>query len=45
MSAELTYFCGAHFAHIAAFEEQKRLSRIAELNARALRSHRIGGAR
>ena len=44
MHAELVYFCGAHFAHIAAFEERKRLSRIAELNARALRT-RFGGAR
>lgn len=34
MYAELSYFDGYHFAHIAAYEERKRLDRI---TANALR--------
>ena len=34
MYAELSYFDGYHFAHIAAYEEEMRLRRI---NANALR--------
>lgn len=37
MHAELTYFEGAHFAHIVAYEEHKRLARIARQNRDAIR--------
>ena len=36
--SEASYFDGYHFAHIAAFEEHKRLQRINAANAKALRS-------
>lgn len=36
--SEAAYFDGYHFAHIAAFEEHKRLQRIAAANRTALRS-------
>lgn len=36
MYAELSYFEGAHFAHIAAWEERQRLARIARESRRVV---------
>lgn len=38
--AELTFFDGAAFAHIAAWEEEQRLARIKESSRRAIASKR-----
>lgn len=37
--AEAAYFDGDHCAHVAAFEDAKRLRRINDRNRAALRSH------
>ena len=37
MYAELSYFDGYHFAHIAAWEEERRLRRIIERDLRFVR--------
>jgi hypothetical protein len=42
MYSELVYFDGAHFAHIAAFEERRRLDRIAKASRDAVRAARGG---
>lgn len=36
MYAELSYFDGYHFQHIAAWEEQRRLARLHDLARRAI---------
>lgn len=39
LTSELVYFDGAHFAHIVAYEERKRLDTIRRRNLEAFRSH------
>lgn len=39
MYAELSYFDGAHFQHIADWQEHKRLKRLHEAALRAIRGH------
>lgn len=41
MYAELSYFDGYHFQHIAAFDEHKRLQRIRATALRALDRRRV----
>lgn len=45
MYSELAYFDGHHFAHIAAWQEERRLARIRARNTAAIRSteRRRGG--
>lgn len=45
MYAELSYFEGFHFAHIAAYDEHRRLGRIEERARRAYARERRYGSR